>query len=63
MVIAELNFITGNTNKLTEVQSILGNLVPLKSQALDLPEIQGTLEEIATYKWLRAAAQVRAPYN
>lgn len=56
----ELNFITGNRNKLAEVQAILSDVVPLKSQSLDLPEMQGTIEEISLDKCRRAAALVRA---
>ena len=56
----ELNFITGNRNKLAEVQAILGDKVPLKSETLDLAEIQGTIEEISLDKCRRAAAAVRA---
>lgn len=55
----ELNFITGNKNKLSEVKAILGDLVVLKSQALDLTEIQGTIEEISLDKCRRAAEAVR----
>jgi inosine triphosphate pyrophosphatase len=50
-----LNFITGNKNKLTEVKAILGDTVDLQSQALDLIEIQGTIEEISKDKCRRAA--------
>lgn len=55
----ELNFITGNKNKLAEVEAILGDTVTIKSQALDLPELQGTIEEISTDKCKRAAEAVR----
>jgi inosine triphosphate pyrophosphatase len=52
----ELNFITGNKNKLKEVQEILSQTpVKLQSQPLDLPELQGTIEEITTDKCRRAA--------
>ena len=52
----ELNFITGNKNKLKEVQAILSETpVKLQSQSLDLPELQGTIEEISTDKCKRAA--------
>ena len=54
----ELNFITGNKNKLAEVQAILGPVVPLKKQSLDITEIQGTIEEISLDKCRRAAAVV-----
>ena len=53
-----LNFITGNKNKLTEVEAILGDTVDLKSQKLDLVEIQGTIEEISADKCRRAADAV-----
>ena len=55
----QLNFITGNKNKLTEVRAILGDKIDLRSQALDLVEIQGTMEEISADKCRRAAAAVR----
>ena len=55
----ELNFITGNKNKLAEVQAILAETpVKLQSQAVDLVEIQGTIEEISTDKARRAAEAV-----
>jgi inosine triphosphate pyrophosphatase len=54
-----LNFITGNKNKLAEVQTILSATpVKLQSQALDLVEIQGTIEEISVDKARRAADAV-----
>lgn len=54
----ELNFITGNKHKLAEVSAILGSTVHLRSQSLDLLEIQGTIEEISTDKCKRAAETV-----
>lgn len=59
MPLKELNFITGNQNKLAEVKAILGDIVPLKSQSLDLTEIQGTIEDVSKDKCRRAAAIVR----
>ncbi|KAI5294815.1 nucleoside triphosphate pyrophosphohydrolase ham1 [Ascosphaera acerosa] len=50
-----LNFITGNKNKLAEVQAILGGAVPIQSRAVDVPEIQGSIEEIAKEKARKAA--------
>lgn len=55
----ELNFITGNKNKLFEVQAILDGVIELKNQSLDLPEIQGTIEEVSGDKCKRAAEIVR----
>lgn len=56
-----LNFITGNANKLAEVRAILAAVpgVELRSQNLDLPELQGTIEEIGRDKCGRAADMVR----
>lgn len=61
MPVKELNFITGNPNKLAEVKAILGDTVSLTSKSLDLPEIQGTIEEIALDKCRRAADIVGNP--
>jgi len=44
----KLNFITGNKNKLAESKAILGDIVELQCQSLDLVEIQGTIEEGAS---------------
>lgn len=54
----KINFITSNKNKLAEVEAILGEVVPLQSQSLDLAEIQGTIEDISKDKCQRAAAIV-----
>lgn len=54
-----LNFITGNANKLAEVQAILAPTgVHLTNQSLDLVEIQGTVEEVTIDKARRAAEAV-----
>lgn len=58
MTLTKINFITGNKNKLSEVRSILGNVIEVDSQAVDVPEIQGTIEEIAKEKAKRAAEAV-----
>ncbi|KXT04865.1 hypothetical protein AC578_3426 [Pseudocercospora eumusae] len=57
-----LNFITGNTNKLAEVQAILSKTpVQLQSQNVELLEIQGTIEEISKDKARRAADAIQGP--
>lgn len=57
-----LNFITGNPNKLAEVKAILADTaVDLQSKSIDLPELQGTIEEISRDKCLRAAEVVNGP--
>ncbi len=57
----QLNFITGNKNKLKEVAAILADTVDLKSLSLDLVEIQGTIDEVTSDKCRRAAEAVIAP--
>ena len=59
MAPSELNFITGNANKLAEVKAILGDTITLKNQSLDLEEIQGTVEEVSIAKCKKAAEIVR----
>ncbi|KAL2809491.1 inosine triphosphate pyrophosphatase-like protein [Aspergillus granulosus] len=56
-----LNFITGNKNKLAEVRAILGSVITVENQAVDVPEIQGTIEEIAKEKCRHAARAVGGP--
>ncbi|KAI6383183.1 hypothetical protein MCOR10_009555 [Pyricularia oryzae] len=56
-----VNFITGNQNKLAEVQAILEPTIEVQSQKLDLIEVQGTLEEVTLDKVRRAAEQVEGP--
>ncbi|CAJ2507470.1 Uu.00g086560.m01.CDS01 [Anthostomella pinea] len=57
-----LNFITGNANKLAEVKAILEVAgITVQNQALDLPEIQGTLEEVTLEKCRVAADRVGGP--
>ncbi|KAJ6094652.1 hypothetical protein N7467_002165 [Penicillium canescens] len=61
MTLTKLNFITGNKNKLSEVRAILGNVIEVDSQEVDVPEIQGTIEEIAKEKARRAAEAINGP--
>lgn len=57
-----VNFITGNANKLKEVKAILEAAgIEVRSQALDLEEVQGSIEEVTESKCRRAAEQVRNP--
>jgi Ham1 family len=55
----KLVFVTGNANKLREVREILGETVDLEAQSVDLPELQGTIEDISKDKCRRAAEIVR----
>ncbi|KAF7516700.1 hypothetical protein G7054_g14045 [Neopestalotiopsis clavispora] len=57
-----ISLITGNANKLADVKEILeprGFLVT--NQSLDIPELQGTIEEITIAKCKRAAELVGGP--
>ncbi|KAH8835647.1 inosine triphosphate pyrophosphatase-like protein [Flagelloscypha sp. PMI_526] len=57
-------FVTGNANKLKEVKSILlsgDKPVEITSQALDIPEEQGTTQEVAIAKCRRAAEMLNGP--
>lgn len=56
-----VNFITGNANKLREVKAILEPAIQVDSQALDLIEVQGTVEEVTLDKCRRAADLVGGP--
>ena len=62
MSLKRINFITSNKNKLAEVKAILGDVVQLQSQSLDLTEIQGTIEDISMDKCRRAAEIVGFNY-
>ncbi|XP_054743874.1 inosine triphosphate pyrophosphatase [Anastrepha obliqua] len=58
-----ITFVTGNAKKLEELVAILGDKFPRKvvSAKIDLPELQGTIEEIALNKCREAAKQVDGP--
>ncbi|KIW16913.1 inosine triphosphate pyrophosphatase [Exophiala spinifera] len=58
-----LNFITGNANKLAEVQAILGAVdgLTLQSRNVEGAEIQGSIEEVARDKCSRAAEAIGGP--
>lgn len=59
-----ITFVTGNQNKLREVKEILSSSehpIQVISQNLDIPEIQGTTQEIAIAKCKCAAELVGGP--
>ena len=58
-----ITFVTGNAKKLEELVAILGNNFPRQmiSKKIDLPELQGEVEEIAIKKCKEAARQVNGP--
>lgn len=53
-----VNFITGNQNKLSEVKAILEPTITVRSEAIDVLEVQGSLEEVTIAKCKSAAEQV-----
>ncbi|KAF7789430.1 hypothetical protein EIP86_000374 [Pleurotus ostreatoroseus] len=62
MTLKKLTFVTGNPMKLSEVRAILGSSsIEIDSQDLDVPELQGTTEEIAKEKCRRAAELLNGP--
>jgi len=56
-------FVTGNAGKLREVKAILlqGAPVEINSKALDVPELQGSTQEVAREKCRRAADLIGGP--
>ncbi|KAH8118842.1 Maf/Ham1 [Phellopilus nigrolimitatus] len=62
-----LIFVTGNAHKLREVRAILSDgssgsaSINLESKDLDVPELQGTTQEVAREKCRRAAELVGGP--
>lgn len=57
-----VNFITGNANKLREVKAILEAAgIEVRSQSLDLEEVQGSIEEVTESKCRRAAEMASIP--
>ncbi|PSN65804.1 inosine triphosphate pyrophosphatase-like protein [Corynespora cassiicola Philippines] len=57
----KLVFVSGNAYKINELRIILGETVEIEAVNLDLPEIQGTIEEIAKEKCQRAAEVLQKP--
>ncbi|ROW08890.1 hypothetical protein VMCG_02790 [Cytospora schulzeri] len=56
-----VNFITGNKNKLSEVKAILEPTIEVRSEAIDVIEVQGSLEEVTIAKCKSAAEQIGGP--
>ncbi|KZO91574.1 Maf/Ham1 [Calocera viscosa TUFC12733] len=60
----QIVFVTGNKNKLKEVKAILSagrEPIEVDSRALDIPEIQGTTQEVSREKCRRAAELLGGP--
>lgn len=64
---AEITFVTGNQNKLREVAQILASdshsesAIKIISKKIDLPELQGEVEDIAKQKCALAVKEVGGP--
>ncbi|KAB8258557.1 inosine triphosphate pyrophosphatase [Aspergillus pseudonomiae] len=56
-----LIFVTGNKNKVLEVKAILGPTATLEVLDINLPEIQGSVEEITREKCRAAAETIGGP--
>lgn len=58
-----LTFVTGNAKKLEEIKAILGKTFPreITSMKIDLPELQGEVDEICMKKCQEAARHVKGP--
>jgi inosine triphosphate pyrophosphatase len=58
-----ITFVTGNAKKLEELRAILGSTFPrtVISAKIDLPELQGEIDEICVKKCQEAARQVKGP--
>lgn len=58
-----ITFVTGNAKKLEEVIQILGASFPRKlvPQKIDLPELQGEIDDICIKKCREAARQINGP--
>ncbi|KAG6444018.1 hypothetical protein O3G_MSEX003171 [Manduca sexta] len=58
-----LTFVTGNAKKLEELRAILGVNFPLEiiNYKLDLPELQGEVDEVSVKKCQEAARRLRKP--
>ncbi|KAJ1897350.1 acetyl-coenzyme A synthetase 2 [Kickxella alabastrina] len=61
MSLRKLTFVTGNKNKLREMQKLLSGIVDLDNRSVDLEEIQGTTQEVAIAKCRQAAAIINGP--
>lgn len=62
MTTTAIQLVTGNPNKLADIRAILApSGISVESHAIDLIEIQGTIEEISIAKCREAAEIVRKP--
>jgi inosine triphosphate pyrophosphatase len=50
VALPRVTFVTGNEGKLVEMRALLAGVADVEAHALDLPELQGTPEEVARAK-------------
>jgi inosine/xanthosine triphosphate pyrophosphatase family protein len=55
MVRPKIVFVSSSAQKISDVRYYLGDAVEIESAEIDLPELQGTVEEIAKDKCRKAA--------
>jgi inosine triphosphate pyrophosphatase len=60
MAVRKLVFVTGNKGKLEEARAILPDFI-IENKELDIPELQGSREEIVQHKAQTAANQLGEP--
>ncbi|KIY52198.1 Maf/Ham1 [Fistulina hepatica ATCC 64428] len=63
-LVKKIAFVTGNANKLREVKAILSSgahPIEIDSQSLDIPEVQGSTQEVAIAKCRMAAKLLQGP--
>merc|ERR1711879_903659 len=58
-----ITFVTGNANKLREVSQVLADNKTLKfvNVDIDLPEFQGTAEDVSKFKCIEATKHIKGP--
>jgi len=61
MSLRPVTFVTGNAKKLAEVQQIMGDSIPMVSKKIDLPELQGSPEDVSREKCRLAAREAEGP--
>lgn len=63
MSLKTITFVTGNIKKLEELRAILGSNFPLEiiNYNLDLPELQGEIDEVSIKKCQEAARRLQKP--
>ncbi|XP_044743322.1 inosine triphosphate pyrophosphatase [Chrysoperla carnea] len=56
-----ITFVTGNAKKLEEVCAVIGKSISIVNKKIDLPELQGEINDICKKKCLEATKHVKGP--